>query len=85
MHLSKAGILDQLTSESGEKFSAEEGNYAIQNVKADWNRNALEKAKSYQKQMAMSPDAIREQLTSENGEKFTPDEANYAIQHLNDN
>ena len=40
------------------------------------------KAKSYQKQMAMSNDSIREQLVSEYGEQFTPEEAEYAISHL---
>ena len=47
MHMSKAGIYDQLTSEYGEQFSAEAAQYAIDNVTADWNANALEKAKSY--------------------------------------
>ncbi|MGN8027487.1 Ltp family lipoprotein [Microbacterium sp. 22242] len=84
MHMSKAGIYDQLTSEYGEKFSAEAAQYAIDNVKADWNANALAKAKEYQNQMAMSPEGIRDQLTSDYGEKFTADEADYAIQHLND-
>lgn len=84
MHMSKAGIYDQLTSEYGEKFSAEAAQYAIDNLNADYNANALAKAKSYQEQMSMSPEAIRDQLTSDAGEKFTPEEANYAIQHLND-
>jgi TM2 domain-containing membrane protein YozV len=84
MHMSKAGLYDQLTSEYGEKFSAEAGQYAIDNVAADWNANALEKAKSYQDSMAMSPEAIRDQLVSEYGEKFTQEEADYAIAHLND-
>lgn len=57
---------------------------AVDNLKADYNANALKKAKSYQDTMAMSPEAIRDQLTSENGEKFTPEEADYAVQHLND-
>lgn len=82
--MSKAGIYDQLTSEYGEKFSAEAAQYAIDNLNADYNANALAKAKSYQEQMSMSPEAIRDQLTSDAGEKFTPEEANYAIQHLND-
>ncbi|WP_198417527.1 Ltp family lipoprotein [Cryobacterium mannosilyticum] len=56
----------------------------MDNVQADWNANALAKAKSYQGQMSMSPEAIRDQLTSEYGEKFTLEEADYAIQHLND-
>lgn len=84
MHMSKAAIYDQLTSEYGEKFSAEAAQYAIDNMTADFNVNALAKAKEYQESMAMSPEEIREQLTSEYGEKFTPEEADYAIQHLNE-
>ena len=83
MYMSRMGIYDQLTSEYGEKFSAEAGQYAIDNIKADWNANALKTAKNYQDNMAMSPEAIRDQLTSEHGEKFTPEEADYAVTNLN--
>lgn len=83
MHMSKAGLYDQLTSEYGEQFSADAAQYGIDNVDADWNQNALEKAKSYQDNMAMSPDAIHDQLTSEHGEQFTSSQADYAIEHLN--
>ena len=82
MHMSKQGLYDQLTSEYGEKFSPEAAQYAIDNIQADWNANALEKAKSYQEEMAMSAEAIREQLVSEYGEKFTQEEADYAIANL---
>jgi predicted PurR-regulated permease PerM len=84
MHMSKQGVYDQLVSEYGEKFSAAAAQYAIDNVKSDWNANALAKAKSYQNTMNMSPAGIHDQLTSANGEKFTQSEADYAIQHLND-
>lgn len=84
MHMSKRGVYDQLVSEYGEKFSAAAAQYAIDNVKADWNANALAKAKNYQDTMNMSPSAIHDQLTSEFGEKFTQTEADYATQHLND-
>lgn len=84
MHMSKRGVYDQLTSEYGEKFSAAAAQYAIDNVKADWNANALAKAKTYQNTMSMSPARIHDQLTSDNGEKFTQAEADYAIQYLND-
>lgn len=84
MYMSKRGVYGQLISEYGEKFSSEAAQYAIDNVKADWNANALSKAKTYQDTMNMSPAAIRDQLTSEYGEKFTKAEADYAIQHLND-
>ncbi|MDO8886340.1 Ltp family lipoprotein [Candidatus Oleimmundimicrobium sp.] len=84
MHMSKQGVYDQLVSEYGEKFSTAAAQYAIDNMKADWNANALAKAKTYQDTMNMSPAAIHDQLTSEYGEKFTQAEADYAIQHLND-
>ena len=82
MHMSKAGLYDQLTSEYGEKFSAEAAQYAIDNLDANYNENALKKAQTYQETMAMSPSAIYDQLISEYGEKFTPEEAQYAIDNL---
>ncbi|MBN2747782.1 MAG: Ltp family lipoprotein [Bacteroidales bacterium] len=83
MHMSKQGVYDQLVSEYGEKFSADAAQYAIDNMKADWNANALAKAKTYQNTMSMSPSAIHDQLTSAYGEKFTKAEADYALQHIN--
>lgn len=82
MNMSKKGVYDQLVSDFGEKFSPEAAQYAIDNVKADWNANALAKAKTYQDTMSMSPASIRSQLISANGEKFTEAEADYAIQNL---
>ena len=84
MHLSKQGVYDQLTSDAGDSFSADAAQYAIDNVKANWDKNALIKAKDYQDKMSMSANDIQEQLTSQDGEQFTPEQANYAIQHLND-
>ena len=84
MYMSKRGVYDQLVSEYGGKFSAVAAQYAIDNVKSNWNANALEKAKNYQDKMNLSPNAIRDQLMSDYGEKFTQGEADYAIQNLND-
>lgn len=82
MHMSKAGIYNQLTSEYGEKFSAEAAQYAIDTMDVDWNANALEKAKYYSELMHMSKAGIYDQLTSEYGERFTADEAQYAIDNI---
>ena len=79
MHMSKAGIYDQLTSEYGEGFEADAAQYAIDNLDVDWKKNALEKAKSYQESMSMSKNAIYDQLVSQYGEQFTAEEAQYAI------
>lgn len=81
MHMSKQGIFDQLTSDF-DQYSEEDAQYAIDNSNFDYNKAALKQAKSYQKNMAMSPDAIYDQLISENGEKFTEQEAQYAIDNL---
>ena len=82
MPMSKQGLYDQLTSEYGEKFSPEAAQYAVDNVKADWNANALAKAKDYSEQMHMSKAGIYNQLISENGEKFTAEEAQYAVDNV---
>ena len=83
MNMSKAGVYDQLTSEYGEKFTAEAAQYAVDNVESDWKENALKKAEFYQEHMAMSPSAIYDQLVSEYGEQFTAEEAQYAVDNLN--
>lgn len=84
LHLSKKGLYDQLVSEYGGKFKPEAAQYAIDNVKADWNANALAQAKTYQNDLHLSPAGVHDQLVSENGGKFTVSEADYAIAHLND-
>ena len=83
MHMSKAGLYNQLTSEYGEKFTTEAAQYAVDNVETDWKENALKKAEFYQEYMAMSPSAIYDQLVSEYGEQFTAEEAQYAVDNLN--
>lgn len=82
MHMSKAGIYDQLISEHGEGFPEDAAKYAIENVEADWNENALNKAKIYANDMDMSNSAVYDQLISEHGEKFLPEEAQYAVDNL---
>ena len=82
MNMSKAGLYDQLTSEYGEKYTAEAAQYAIDNVKADWKENALKKAKTYSNTMDMSKAGVYDQLISEYGEQFTAEEAQYAIDNV---
>ena len=82
MHMSKAGVFDQLTSEYGGQFPEDAAQYAIDNVDADWKANALKSAKTYQESMSMSKEAIRDQLTSDYGGQFTQEEADYAIENL---
>ena len=85
MHMSKAKVYHQLTSDYGEKFPEEAANWAVSHLSdIDWNKNALAKAKEYEKNMSMSRDRIQHQLVSEYGEQFTEEEAAYAMQHIDD-
>lgn len=81
--MSKQAIYDQLTSSYGEGFPADAAQYAVDNMTdVDWNANALEKAKPYYYDMAMSKSAVYDELTSSYGEQFTASQAQYAIDHL---
>lgn len=80
--MSKQGLFDQLTSEYGGQFSAEAAQYAVDQIDADWNANALAQAETYQ-DMNLSPAGIHDQLTSEYGGQFTTEQADYALTNLN--
>ena len=82
MPMSYKGLLNQLTSEYGEQFTQEEAQYAVDNLNADWNENALKSAQSYQDTMGMSASEIYDMLISEYGEEYTAEQAQYAIDHL---
>lgn len=79
LHMSKAGLYEQLTSEYGGQFADDAAQYAIDTVDADWNANALAQAENYSDTMSMSKAGIYDQLISEFGERFTAEEAQYAI------
>ena len=63
-----------------DKFTDEEAQYAAENAGIDWKKDAVEKAKSYQKTVGLSNEALKNQLTE--FDKFTDEEAQYAIDHL---
>lgn len=84
---SKAGLINQLSSEYGDGFNAEDAQFAVEYLEehdmVDWNEQALKSAKNYYETMNLSKDGVYEQLVSDFGEQFTPDQAQYAIDHLN--
>lgn len=82
MDMSKAAIYDQLTSEYGENFPEDAAQYAVDNLEADFNANALNKAKTYYTDMGMSKNDVYDQLISDYGEQFTEEQAQYAVDNL---
>lgn len=80
---SRNGLLDQLTSEYGDGFPAEDAEFAVARLEAaglvDWNEQAAKSAKSYLEHMPFSRQGLLDQLTSEYGEHFTPEQAAYGV------
>ncbi|WP_263117871.1 Ltp family lipoprotein [Cellulomonas fimi] len=80
---SRAGLIDQLTSEYGEGYPPEDAEFAVARLEAeggvDWNAEAAEAAASYLEYSAFSRQGLLEQLTSEYGEQFTPEQAEYGV------
>jgi len=83
MPFSRAGLIQQLSSEYGSGFAAEDAEFAVatleQSGQVDWNAEAAEAAQSYLDVMSFSRDGLYDQLTSEYGAGFTPDQANAGL------
>lgn len=77
---SKAYTFSKLVAGGASEAAAQ---YAVDTVGADWQANAVRKAKAYARD-GMTGDVLRNQLVSEYGEWFTAEEADYALAHLND-
>lgn len=84
MHMSKARVYRQLTSEHGAKFPEEDAQWAMERLSdIDWKKNALESAKNYAgSSMHMSKSRVYNQLISDHGAMFTEEEAQWAMEHL---
>jgi hypothetical protein len=79
---SRAGLIDQLSSEYGEGFSVEDATYAVDHVTVDWNAEAVESAESYLEMSGFSRAGLIDQLSSEYGEQYTPEQAAYAADQV---
>jgi len=80
---SRAGLIEQLSSEYGEGFPAADAEFAVARLEAeggvDWNAEAAESAKSYLEFKSFSRQGLLEQLSSPYGEQFTPEQAEYGV------
>jgi hypothetical protein len=74
---SRAGLIDQLSSSSGEGFPLADATYAVDSLNVDWNAQAVLSAKGYLKTDSFSCSGLVEQLSSSAGEQFTLAQAQY--------
>jgi len=86
MAFSRADLYQQLTSEYGAGFTAEQAEQAIvyleTNNLVDWYAEAVQAAQSYLDSMSFSRDELYRQLTSEYGSGFTAEQAEYALSQV---
>ena len=80
---SKAGLIDQLSSEYGEGYPRETAEKVVNDIEdeglVDWDAEAEESAKNYLDNMAFSKQELINQLSSDYGEKFTQEQAEKAV------
>lgn len=83
---SRAGLIEQLTSEYGEEFPPADAEFAVARLESeggvDWNAEAAESAKSYLELTSFSRQGLIEQLTSEYGDQFTLEQAEFGVSQV---
>lgn len=80
---SRAGLIEQLSSNFGEGFKKRQAVFAVNHLNVDWNAQAVLSAKSYLKMGGgFSRTGLIDQLSSKAGEHFTVAEAKYAANHV---
>jgi hypothetical protein len=79
---SKAGLIQQLDSSSGEGFSHKLAVFAVSHVHVNWYRQAVLSAKGYMQMGGFSYSSLVDQLSSAYGEQFTVAQAEYAAKKV---
>ena len=70
------GLYDQMVYEG---YTAEQAQYAVDNVVTDWNQNALQTALDYLEYSSFSDQGLYDQLIYEG---YTAEQAQYAMNNL---
>jgi hypothetical protein len=74
---SRQGLIDQLSSEYGDKFGVSDATAAVDSLTIDWNTQAAKSAASYLKFKGFSCQGLIDQLSSQHGDKYTVAQATY--------
>lgn len=74
---SRNGLIQQLSSDFGDRYSVSDATAAVDSLNVDWNQQAARSAKQYLEMQGFSCKGLIEQLSSSAGEKFTKSQATY--------
>lgn len=77
---SRAGLIEQLSSEYGSGYSKSDATAAVDSLGVDWNAQAVRSAQSYLEMTGFSCSGLIEQLSSDAGSKYTTSEATYGAE-----
>lgn len=75
---SREGLIHQLSSDAGDKFSEKDATFAVDSLDANWNKQAVRAAKAYLDYTGYSRAGLIHQLSSKYGDRFTPKQAKFA-------
>jgi hypothetical protein len=74
---SRAGLINQLSSDAGDRFSVEDATAAVDSLNVDWNTQAARSAAQYLKLSGFSCQGLINQLSAQAGDKYTVEQATY--------
>ena len=74
---SRDGLIDQLSSQYGDRFSVGDATVAVDSLDIDWRSQAARSAASYLKMSGFSCQGLIDQLSSQHGDKYTVEQASY--------
>ena len=72
---SRQGLIDQLSSEFGDKYPVEDATVAVDSLNIDYNEQAKRSAEAYLKISGFSCQSLSDQLSSDAGDKYTKEQA----------
>ncbi len=75
-------MIKQLSSEYGEGYELADATWAVDQLKVNWNEQAVRSGKSYLEFTSFSRQGLIEQLSSAYGEQFTLAQATYAVNKI---
>lgn len=80
---SRAGLIEQLSSTSGDGFTRRLAVFAVNHIKVNWNQQAVLSAKAYLSEgTGFSRASLIDQLHASAGDGFTLAQATYAANHV---
>jgi hypothetical protein len=79
---SRLGLIDQLSSDYGDGYAVADATWAVDQLHADWNKQAVKAAKNYLSFTSFSRQGLIDQLSSSYGDQYTLAQATYAVNKI---